>query len=501
MPFPGNVRELFSRPSIRLLAPIIVLLLCFCGVLTHVLIGSRRATMERAGEAATSLVAALSSDIFRNVETLDLSLQAVVDNLKYPGIEKIDPGLRQLVLFDRSATARHLGTMLVLDKAGNLVIDSRTLAPEALNFADRDYFKVHKDSDTVGTYISRPERARISGKWFIGISRRLSHPDGSFAGVVVASLRLSFFEELFKNAALGPNGNITLARTDGTLIMRWPYKESYIGLDLKTSDLYTHLAHSRSGLFETHAATDGLRRLIAYSQVGDLPLVIGVGQSTDDIYSNWRSDTRSVVVLSGLLCIMAIILASYLARELARREAAEKRLAALALSDGLTGLSNRRHFDQVLDREWRRCTREATSVVIMMIDADYFKSYNDKNGHLAGDALLKALGVSIAESINRNSDLGARYGGDEFVMLLSGVSLADAERAAKLLRKRFLEACLENGIIATGLSIGIAAATPKVGDHPAKLIQNADQSLYIAKQRGRGCTVIASKALEIDLAA
>ncbi len=191
--------------------------------------------MERAGEAATSLVAALSSDISRNIETLDLSLQAVVDNLKYPGIDKIDPNLRQLVLFDRSATARHLGTILVLDEAGDLRIDSRTTTPEVLNFADRDYFQAHKVNDAVGAYIGRPEHARVSGKWFVGVSRRLSHADGSFAGVVVASLRLSFFEELFENAALGPNGNITLARTDGTVIMRWPYKADYIGLNLNKS--------------------------------------------------------------------------------------------------------------------------------------------------------------------------------------------------------------------------------------------------------------------------
>jgi len=478
--------------------PVIALLLCFCGVLFHVIVEGRRATLDRAGEVANSLVAALSSDISRNIETLDLSLQAVVDNQKYPGIDKIDPALRQLVLFDRSATARHLGTILVLDEAGNLRIDSRTLAPETLNFANRDYFKVHKDSDAVTTYVSRPERARLSGKWFIGISRRLSHPDGSFAGVVVASLRLSFFEELFRHAALGPNGNITLARTDGTLIMRWPYQESYVGLDLSKSALYSHLAQARSGLFETDAATDQVHRLIAYSQIGELPLVIGVGQSTDDIYLNWRQDTFSVIVLLSLLCMMTIILAIYLARELARRESAEKSLAALAMSDGLTGLSNRRYFDQVLDREWRRCMREASPVAVMMIDADHFKSYNDNNGHLAGDALLKALGASIARCVRRGGDLGARYGGDEFTILLAGAPVAEAEEVAKLLRQRFSESCLNHNVTPTGLSIGIAAAIPKAGDHPEKLIQAADQCLYIAKRRGRGRTVVASKAFEAD---
>jgi diguanylate cyclase (GGDEF)-like protein len=225
-------------------------------------------------------------------------------------------------------------------------------------------------------------------------------------------------------------------------------------------------------------------------------LVIGVGQSTDDIYLNWRRDAFYVIALVGLLCVMTVILAIYLARELAKRESAEKHLAALAISDGLTGLANRRHFDQVLDREWRRCTREASSLAVMMIDADHFKSYNDQNGHLAGDALLRALGVSIAESTKRSGDLGARYGGDEFAILLSGASVAEAENIAKLLRQRFSDACSKNRITVAGLSIGIAVAIPRVGDHSDKLIQNADQSLYIAKRRGRGCTVVAFKAME-----
>ena len=151
----------------------------------------------------------------------------MADNLKYPDIDKIDPSLRQLVLFDRSATARHLGTILVVDENGDVRMDSRTITPPVLNLADRDYFIAHKNMNNIGTYVGHPNRASFSGQWFIGISRRLSHPDGSFAGVVVASLRLSFFEELFRSAALGPNGNITLARTDGTLIMRWPYNEKY----------------------------------------------------------------------------------------------------------------------------------------------------------------------------------------------------------------------------------------------------------------------------------
>src|SRR5215470_7799774 len=185
------------HPGIRFVLPVAVLLLCLCGVLVYVIDQARQANLERAGQTARSLIAAISSDISRNIEILDLSLQGVVDDLKYPELENIDPEWRRRILFDRSATARHLGRIMVIDEAGDLRIDSRSSPPNRLNFADRDYFQAHKTRDDLGTYIGRPDRTRISGESFIGISRRLSHPDDSFAGVVMACLRLSFFMELF----------------------------------------------------------------------------------------------------------------------------------------------------------------------------------------------------------------------------------------------------------------------------------------------------------------
>jgi len=175
----------------------------------------RHSTGQRAAEVAASLAAAIENDVVRNVETLDLSLQGAIDNLKHPEIDRIAPDLRQLVLFDRAATAQHLGTILVTDEIGNVRFDSRTMNPPSLNLADRDYFLAHKNDPTLGMYIGRPEIGRTTAQWFIGLSRRLSSSDGSFSGVVLASLRLSYFQQLFKNSALGPNGNITLSNIDG----------------------------------------------------------------------------------------------------------------------------------------------------------------------------------------------------------------------------------------------------------------------------------------------
>jgi diguanylate cyclase (GGDEF)-like protein len=490
------------HPGIRFVLPVAVLLLCLCGVLVYVIDQARHANLERAGQTARSLISAISSDISRNIEILDLSLQGVVDDLKYPELENIDPEWRRRILFDRSATARHLGRMLVIDEAGDLRIDSRSSPPNRLNFADRDYFQAHKARDDLGTYIGRPDRTRISGESFIGISRRLSHPDDSFAGVVMASLRLSFFMELFKDVALGLDGDVTLARTDGTLIMRWPYKEDYIGLDLsKKSPLFAHLAQSRSGIYEADSATDGLHRLVVYSQIGDLPLVIGIGQSTNHIYANWRRNSRSVLLLVSILCVMTVLLAVYLAREVTRRESAERDLAVLAMFDNLTGLFNCRYVEDVLDREWRRCTRARQTLAVLIVNLDLFEAYNATHGYEAGDALLKTLGKSIAGTLKRGTDFGARYGGDEFAIVLSGASVAEADNVSRLLRRQFAADCAKAEVAPAGLSIGIAVAVPRPGDSPSRLVAAAGEALCVAKQGGRGRTEISRGPHELDRAA
>ena len=126
--------------------PLIVLGLAvtigFSAILAFVLWGSRSQEREQARQSASNIVATISSEIDRNLELYNLSLQAVVDGLKHPGLSELSPEFRQLVLFDRAATAKDMGSIFVVDVNGNVVLDSRTLGPQAENYADADYFKV-----------------------------------------------------------------------------------------------------------------------------------------------------------------------------------------------------------------------------------------------------------------------------------------------------------------------------------------------------------------------
>src|SRR5438105_1378610 len=169
-----------------------------------------------------------------------------------------------------------------------------------------------------------------------------------------------------------------------------------------------------------------------------LPLIVVVGQSLDDIFAPWWRQATAIGTLMIVMCAVTVLLAAFLNRELARRSDAERKLTILATTDGLTGLANRRHFSRALADEWRRATRHGTPVALLMIDADNFKLYNDSHGHQAGDTLLQRMGAAIAANIKRASDLGARYGGDEFAVLLPDTSLDDAATLADRIREAMI---------------------------------------------------------------
>jgi diguanylate cyclase (GGDEF)-like protein/PAS domain S-box-containing protein len=166
-----------------------------------------------------------------------------------------------------------------------------------------------------------------------------------------------------------------------------------------------------------------------------------------------------------------------------------RKLEALTLQDGLTGVANRRLFDQNLKAEWFRALRDRKPLSLVVIDIDYFKQYNDRYGHLQGDECL----VNVAQALNkiplRSSDLFARFGGEEFVLLLPQADLASAIEIAEKCRTTILdlaiphEASGSNGVVT--ISLGVASAIPTSDSDPSSLMAEADRMLYRAKELGR----------------
>src|SRR5438128_4383621 len=165
----------------------------------------------------------------------------------------------------------------------------------------------------------------------------------------------------------------------------------------------------------------------------------------------------------------------FLAREIGRRAEAEEKLEELATTDALTGLKNRRKFDIEIDLEWRRAARNKTPVALLMIDADHFKSYNDTYGHQAGDQVLVGIAICISDSVKRAGDCAARFGGEEFAVLLPGCSATDALAVAENIRRK-VELWSEDPTVTT-VSVGVASMTPIAGLEWSHLVEAADKAL------------------------
>ncbi|ALJ36203.1 diguanylate cyclase [Azospirillum brasilense] len=164
-------------------------------------------------------------------------------------------------------------------------------------------------------------------------------------------------------------------------------------------------------------------------------------------------------------------------------------LRTLSFNDGLTGIANRRRFDEVLLREWRRCGRAQLPLSLIMLDVDQFKPYNDHYGHQAGDECLRAVAQLLAEQMMRPGDLIARYGGEEFVCLLPETDEDGAVQVAERLRRTVADRRLPHAVSHVAdhvtISLGVATARPMLDDTPERLTQLADGLLYEAKRAGR----------------
>ena len=167
-------------------------------------------------------------------------------------------------------------------------------------------------------------------------------------------------------------------------------------------------------------------------------------------------------------------------------------LHLLSTTDSLTGLANRRHFENCFDSEWRRAIRTQDSIALIMIDIDHFKKYNDRYGHQAGDDCLRRVCDALKDYAQRSGELIGRYGGEEFVVLLPRMTLVRAQVLAESMCRRIAGLNIEHGESMDNkvtISIGIAAMVPSMTDEPANLLRIADRCLYRAKADGRNRVV------------
>jgi diguanylate cyclase (GGDEF)-like protein len=409
-----------------------------------------------------------------------------------------------------------------------------------LSVADRSYFQnvLHSREFVLSDYLI----SRVHQTPSLIATYPIVERDGSLAGAVLASINLQWIGDLAAKAAQRSGTVVALIDGGGTLVAASADQSAFIGKNFAGHALAHDMLASDEGTTTT-AGFDGIRRIFAYVRVPWTRARLAVGLDETVVHSGIdREITIAYLQLAGLgtLVLLAAwfggerlilrpirLLARTAARfgrgdlhvrasdeswiaefaplaaafddmadKLAAREEelqiANQHLEELASLDGLSGLANRRGFDRELEREWRRASERRQPVALMMIDIDHFKLFNDRYGHVRGDACLRAVGETLSLVTLEEAVLVARYGGEEFALLLPGLDIERATALAEESRKAIEDLLIAHAEAPCGLvtiSIGVESLVPQQDQSAADLVEAADRALYAAKRRGRNMVV------------
>ena len=587
---------------------------------------AREAVLKVAEVDQANLARSLTQHAEDSFDLLDTSILGAVTRLETDGTERATLSKLQDILVARKAASKRVSGLGIVDEHGDWLASSGAMGK---NLSDREYFRHHQQSTDRAIFIGRPVKSSMSGEWVVTLSRRFNHPDGSFAGIVVASIGAEYFSEFYRQFDIGESGTISLLSTDGIILARVPDPAANVGRDVSGGTFFKAVRGGGfSGVHYLKSNLDGLERIGFHRQSSRYPFVVLVTRTQDEVLAPWRraTVTRMMFVL-GLVVLIAVMgfhlvrqllrgqqMAAALAskeanfrvvaegssdmvtrigldetihyaspssvrivgwrpeqlvgtpalagvnpqdlprvqeivaalkrgeteetrityrtrhrerseiwvestlrvtrnsgeidgvvvitRDVTQQKTLEGRLETLATVDGLTGLANRRRFDERLLEEWGRAYRERSNLSLLMIDLDHFKDYNDQYGHPAGDECLRAVAHVLAAEAKRTTDLAARYGGEEFAMLLPNTDAAGCARIGERVLREIRDLGIAHRLnfpsrIVTA-SIGGSVCRPGVersAGH-ASLVEAADHALYAAKDHGRDRLVMAKSAAQ-----
>lgn len=480
-----------------------VLLICaaLLGMNAWLIVRAHAAQVEQINRANTNLARSVRQQIEASISLAEHIIFGIAFELERADITPDALQRLQPVLVNHISQVRGIKGLFVYEEEGRWLVHSEPSNDAARNNSDRAYFIHHKSNQSARTHIGTPVVSRSSGEWVIPVSRRINAPDGSFAGVVLATLSIEQMLVSLEQFQIGRDGAIALFQGD-QLLMRRPFREEDIGRQSSGSAIRDAFRAQRSGTVEGRSAIDGVERIISFERLSEYPLLVTVAVGREESLREWRTASIYQTIWVVILCGVVGAAGSYLVQSMQRRLKAESRLRSarnelaranerlghLVHVDGLTGLANRRYFDLRLAAAFEHARSTQSPLAVVMVDVDDFKKFNDLYGHLQGDECLQQVARALRAVVGRSGDLVARYGGEEMVLLLSETGEEEATRLAQTARLAVLDLKVPHAATASGtvsISLGVCATVPQLNDVPARLLKGADKALYRAKSQGK----------------
>jgi diguanylate cyclase (GGDEF)-like protein len=447
----------------------------------------REASLRSANIVTASLAESLSQQIETTLKTADTVVATLVQRVEVEGATPETLQRLYGLMTSLASALPAIHEMGLTDKDGNAIVKSLVPHPVRMNYRERDYFRFLSTHDTTEVFIGEPVKSKVDGSVNITVSRRVNAKDGSFGGIVVTSVSMNFFRELFETVQSKSGGFISLVADNGMLLASSP--DSFGDGELAA------LAAAPAGALEYLSPRDGLKRVGASNHLSHYPMIVMVAQNSSEVLSEWYDQLRvhGAIVLS-ILTVIGML--GY------RVDQANRTTRLQALRDGLTGLANRRCFNETIEREFKRAARSGQPLSLIMVDIDLFKTFNDQYGHPAGDNCLRAVSAAMQGVLSRPGDMVARYGGEEFAILLPETDIAGAVQIVSDMQAviRTLAIPHEAGTLGVvTISAGVASWGPgRLAATPVWLVEAADAALYEAKALGRNAFTVAPNA---DIAA
>lgn len=456
-------------------------------------------TKAQAEETARDLTLVVEKHVHDTVIQVQTLLGEVAKTIVQdggPGRFHEPERLQQLASYCKSITGCAL--LGVTAPTGKSVAISGYPGRTEIDVSDRGFFQ--GAIKTGRLYIDKAIVARLPERPIIfNISMPVYSKDGKLLAVIAAGMRTEHFTSFYQLMGFTLEPTISVFKGNGDLVARNPGMAENVGKNNANGPLFKEqLPKAPEGVYESVSVLDGRVRLAAYKSVPNLDLVIFAGIERHVALRQWQARAHVTLTMVSLLALLLAAMIAFTYRSLASQIgllADNKVLGQLAQSDGLTGIANRRRFDEVLKRDWGRHQRTGGPLSILLIDVDCFKQFNDGYGHQAGDACLRDVAAALQSCLHRKVDLVARYGGEEFAVILEsdeegavtvGTRMRMAVEALSIPNAHSAASCFVT------ISVGIASTSACTTEDAAGLVALADKALYAAKVQGRNRVSVAA---------